>query len=152
MQLNKVTPTKSAHALAPVKGISKRGRKATTLTDEQKENLFNALESGLPMTLAADYIGEAPATLRAIIKRTPSLAKEACRIQSCFIKSELEGLNKAGARSWQSYAWKLERLHWPIFGQRRIEPERVQTTNNIIQVFQGKPSDKPKQVHSVDCD
>jgi len=149
MPLNKATPTKSAHALAPVKGIAKRGRKATTLTDEQKQNLLDGLGAGVPMSICAELIGVAETTLRKVLARDGELSKQAFSIKGACVKKHLEEIAKS--KQWTARAWILERTMPEQFGQRRVEPVR-ETTNNIIQLFQGKPSDKPKQVHAVDCD
>ena len=149
MQLNKMTPTKSANALAAPKGTVKRGRKATTLTDEQKENLLDGLGAGVPMSICAELIGVAETTLRKVLARDGELSKQAFSIKGACVKKHLEEIAKS--KQWTARAWILERTMPEQFGQRRVEPVR-ETTNNIIQLFQGKPSDKPKQVHSVDCD
>ena len=145
-----MTPTKSANALAPVKGISKRGRKATTLTDEQRENLLDGLSAGVPMSICAELIGVAETTLRKVLARDGELQREAFSIKGACVKKHLEEIAKS--KQWTARAWILERTMPEQFGQRRVEPVRAQTTNNIIQLFQGKPPDKLKQVQAVDCE
>jgi len=149
MPLNKATPTKSAHALAPVKGIAKRGRKATTLTDEQKQNLLDGLGAGVPMSICAELIGVAETTLRKALARDGELQRLAFSKKGEAVKNHLQEIAKS--KQWTARAWILERTMPEQFGQRRVEPVREATTN-IIQVFQGKPSDKLKTVHAVDCD
>lgn len=149
MPLNKMTPTKSAHALAPVKGTVKRGRKATTLTEDQKANLLDGLGAGVPMSICAELIGVPETTLRKVLARDGELSKQAFSIKGACVKKHLEEIAKS--KQWTARAWILERTMPEQFGQRRVEPVRAQTTN-IIQVFQGKPSDKLKTVHSVDCE
>ena len=144
-----MTPTKSAHALEPVKGISKRGRKATQLSDEQKQNLLDGLGAGVPMSICAELIGVAETTLRKVLARDGELSKEAFSRKGACVKKHLEEIAKS--KQWTARAWILERTMPEQFGQRRVEPVREATTN-IIQLFQGKPSDKLKTVQAVDCE
>ena len=149
MQLNKAMPTKSANALAAPKGTVKRGRKATTLTDEQKQNLLDGLGAGVPMSICAELIGVAETTLRKALARDGELQRLAFSKKGEAVKNHLQEIAKS--KQWTARAWILERTMPEQFGQRRVEPVREATTN-IIQVFQGKPSDKLKTVHAVDCD
>lgn len=149
MPLNQMTPTKSANALAAPKGTVKRGRKATQLTEDQKANLLDGLGAGVPMSICAELIGVAETTLRKVLARDGELSKQAFSIKGEAVKKHLQEIAKS--KNWCARAWILERTMPSQFGQRRVEPVRAQTTN-IIQLFQGKPSDKLKTVHSVDCE
>ena len=114
----KTAPKPTAEPTKP----RKPGRPAR-LDDQAKAQILAMIAVGCSRARAARFIGVRSSTLSKLIKRDPDFADELKQAEKTREMDALTSIKRAGAQSWRTAAWLLERIQPRLYGRPSANKE-----------------------------
>ena len=96
-------------------------------TQEQKKRVLDGLATGLTIVDSCTYAGIGETTFYDLVKRDPKFSEDVQKAKIALKAKALQKITKAGEKSWQAYAWILERKFKQEFGKMEITKEVTQS-------------------------